>query len=141
MVAILLVKPEQGSNNQRHRPKLQASFSSLTVPCDRLSYEISLGEQTMRAFSFSVLAFSMIAGCQNNRAAAPVSDPEYERQIEQYQEQLDKGDEQIERLDRMYDKSEEQAERMDILLDRWEKQADRYDKILDKWENQPAPNQ
>ena len=93
----------------------------------------------MRAFAFSILTIFVIstsAGCPNKPAPTTVNDVEYERQAEQYQRQLDKGDEQIGRIDKMYDKSEEQARRMDELLDRWEKQADQYDRILDKWENQ-----
>ena len=104
-----------------------------------------LGEQIMREFTFSVLVAMIViaacSGCQNNPAAAPINDAEWERQTEQYQQQLDKGDEQIERIDKMYDKSEEQAQRMDKLLDRQEEQADRYDKILDKWEKQSPPQQ
>ena len=96
----------------------------------------------MRVFVLSFFATTVIAagvGCQNNPVAAPINDAEYERQTEQYQRQLDKGDEQIKRAGRMNDKAEEQAQRLDRLLDHWEGQADRYDKILEKWEAQPAP--
>jgi len=88
-----------------------------------------------------VFIIATCIGCQNNPVAAPTDDAEWEQQTEQYQQQLEKGDEQIERVDKMYDKSEEQAQRIDKLLDHQEEQADRYDKILDKWEKQSPPKQ
>lgn len=88
---------------------------------------------------FVVMLTAMCTGCENNPAAAPVNDAEWERQNERYQQQLDIGDEQIDRVDKIYEKSEEQGERMDTLLQRWERQADRYDKILDRWEKQGPP--
>ena len=91
-----------------------------------------------------------VTACSDSNTQSVAHDPEYQRQVQIYDEQskiaaeqqaeaerqLKQAATQLEISAKQLKQNEIQAERMERLLERWEKQADRYDSILDKWEKQ-----
>ncbi|MEX0885722.1 MAG: hypothetical protein WD009_04705 [Phycisphaeraceae bacterium] len=77
----------------------------------------------------------LLLGCEQEPSRHR-PDPDYERQVEEVDRQLEHAARQLEEYDHQLQRSVAQSERLDALLNRWEEQADRYDAVLDAWEEQ-----
>ena len=82
-----------------------------------------------RHLILSISTCFLVSACADSQTQGGMVNPEMQRQIREYDRQMQVVEAQAKRAD-------DQQARMEVLIQRWESQADRYDAILSRWEKQ-----
>lgn len=85
----------------------------------------------MKSSNLVVIVIAIVLSSCDRPSTQQVSDADYQRQIDVYDEQAERTAAQLDQGDVQLKRGESQADRMEALIKKWEEQANRQDAILD----------